>query len=324
MKKLSFIQNQKAIFCVNDIFSALLSQKLNLTKVLGPIIIDPSCCLNDNLTGNNKPIKFYAKFLNNDLEIVQSLAKWKRVELKKHNFKPYSGLYVDMKAIRSHETLDSLHSFFVDQWDWEMVIKNKDRNIKFLFDIVKKIYCCLYETENKINSIYPFLTKKLPKNIKFFSSQEVEDNSTNKNFNETIYKLCKKWGAIFVYQIGWNLKSGKVFDSRSPEYDDWKLNGDIFVYSKIIDNVIEISSMGIRVNRDSLIKQAKISLNKDIKNNYHKAIIENKLPLTIGGGIGQSRLNMFLLEKKHIGEVQSSVWDNKTHNDAIKKKITLL
>lgn len=323
--KLNLRQAQKAIGDIKIFFQNKLKNKLNLTRISGPIIINPETGLNDNLTANNKPVSFYVQDLNKNIEIVQSLAKWKRYALKKYKFEIGEGMYVDMNAIRSHEKLDSLHSLYVDQWDWELIIDKKERTIEKLKEIVCKIYKCIYETENYINSMYKSLSKKLPENIVFFSSQELEDKYVNMNFEEITKKITKEYKAVFVMQIGKKLKSGREFDQRSAEYDDWNLNGDLFVWSDILNEAIELSSMGIRVNKESLIKQAKLEINNFSNlNPYYKAIVNDELNSTIGGGIGQSRLCMFFLEKKHIGQVQVSVWDDDYVEKLEEENISLL
>lgn len=317
ISKLNLKLTQFAIKDIKDFFQSELKRKLNLKKISGPIIIDPITGFNDNLTGNNNPVSFFANDLNKNIEIVQSLAKWKRFALHKYEFLINEGIYVDMNAIRSHEKLDEIHSLYVDQWDWELIIDSKDRNINKLKQIVKKIYSCIYETEQFINKIYPVLTKKLPSKIKFFDSQELEDLFPNLSFEEITSIVTKKYKAIFIMKIGKKLKSGLVFDTRSPEYDDWNLNGDLFVWSNALQKPIELSSMGIRVDSKTLIRQSKKS--EQDYNEYYKLIINNILDQTIGGGIGQSRLCMFLLEKIHIGEVQVSVWDE-DYIDKLKRK----
>ncbi len=308
--KLNLKQTQLAIKEIKDYFQLQLKQLLNLQRISGPIIVEPATGLNDNLTGNNNAVNFFVQDLDKRLEIVQSLAKWKRYALHKYGFGMNEGIYVDMNAIRCHETLDELHSLYVDQWDWEYVISKEQRNIDTLKDIVRKIFKALKQTETYINEQHKCFHSKLPNEIKFFQSQELEDKYPNKTFDEMVYEETKNNKAIFVIGIGKKLKSGKVFDDRSRDYDDWDLNGDFFVWSDVIQKPIELSSMGIRVNKQSLASQAQLDINKiEQYNQYYQSILREELPLTIGGGIGQSRLCMFLLEKAHVGEVQCSVWD---------------
>ncbi len=323
--KLNLKQTQLAIKEIKDQFQAQLKKLLNLQRISGPIIVEPTTGLNDNLTGNNSAVNFFVQDLDKRLEIVQSLAKWKRYALHKYDFEMNEGIYVDMNAIRCHETLDELHSLYVDQWDWELVISKKQRNIEFLKEVVQKIFKALVQTQSYINKLYPCFKNKLPKDITFFQSQELEDKYPNLTFDEMVYEEAKKNKAIFIIGIGKKLKSGKVFDDRSRDYDDWDLNGDLFVWSDVINKPIELSSMGIRVDQDSLAKQAQLDIKK-IKqyNQYYQSILTNELPLTIGGGIGQSRLCMFLLEKAHVGEVQCSVWDENEEKKLKKLGINLL
>lgn len=308
--KLNLKQTQFAIRDLKYFFQQQLTTVLNLERISGPIIIEPTTGLNDDLVGENKAVSFYVKDLGKNIEIVQSLAKWKRYALHKYKFSLDEGIYVDMNAIRSHEVLDELHSLYVDQWDWELIIKEKDRTIEKLKEVVNKIYHCILVTEKHLNTIYSNLKQKLPNKITFFDSQDLEDEYPNMDFDEIVNKLTCRYKAIFIIGIGKKLKSGKVFDTRSAEYDDWNLNGDLFVWSDVLNKPIELSSMGIRVNKESLIEQTNINLlsNEIQLNDYYQMILNEELDQTIGGGIGQSRLCMFLLEKMHIGEVQSSVW----------------
>lgn len=304
-KETFYLINETKLF-----FQKQIEKKLNLHPVVGPLILDKSVALNDYLVEDQNAIVFHSKELNKDIEIVQSLAKWKRFALKKYNFEINEGLYVDMKAIRSHEKPDYLHSIFVDQWDWELIIYNQERTKAKLKQVVEKIYDCILSTQNYVNSLDKNLHSKLPHKIYFFETQELEDEYPNLTFEEIVEKVAQKYQAIFIIGIGKKLKSGKVFDLRSPEYDDWKLNGDLILWSDKLNHSIEISSMGIRVNKESLISQTQIDAKNSKLSSYYKGIINEELDQTIGGGIGQSRLLMFLLEKTHIGEVQPSIWDD--------------
>ncbi|WP_427867568.1 aspartate--ammonia ligase [Mycoplasmopsis arginini] len=317
-------ETQFAIEKLKDIFSHKLRKSLNLTRVSAPIFLRSSSGLNDGLSGET-PVFFKPKNINENIEIIHSLAKWKRDALSRYNFGLYEGIYTDMNAIRQQEDIDLTHSFYVDQWDWELVIRNEDRNLAFLKSIVKKIYKSLKFTEKTINKVYSVLSNKLPKKITFIDSNDLYNLYPDLNPEEREYQIVKKYKAIFIYKIGNLLPDGKPHSKRAKDYDDWNLNGDLIVYDEINDIALELSSMGIRVNKSALINQYNLLENEIIKiSPYHKNIIEEKLPLTIGGGIGQSRIAMFLLEKKHIGEVQVSVWDEDTKKKAIENDITLL
>ncbi|WP_373435937.1 aspartate--ammonia ligase [Metamycoplasma equirhinis] len=324
MRKLTIKETQFAIDKLKTIFSSKLAKELNLVRVSAPLFVQSTSGLNDSLNGD-EPVKFKVNNISSDLEIVHSLAKWKRHALKKYNFNTYEGIYTDMNAIRKEETIDQFHSFYVDQWDWELIIKKDDRNVEFLKSIVRKIYNCLIETEKEINQIYPQLNNKLNQDIHFISSEELYNLYPNICAEKREYEAVKKWGSVFIISIGKKLADGKPHSNRAKDYDDWNLNGDLIVYNKITDSTLELSSMGIRVNKEALIKQFNLP-EIDILNisPYHQNIISEYLPQTIGGGIGQSRIAMFLLEKEHIGEVQVSVWDNENNNFAAEKKINLL
>ncbi|MBN4089239.1 aspartate--ammonia ligase [Mycoplasma enhydrae] len=322
--KLSLKETQLAIEILKDVFSHKLKKSLNLTRVSAPLFVRSSSGLNDGLSGE-KPVSFRPKSINEKLEIVHSLAKWKRDALYRYNFDLYHGIYTDMNAIRQEEIIDNTHSFYVDQWDWEMIIAKEDRDLSFLKKIVNKIYQALKFTEKKINSTYVTLKSKLPKKIFFIDSLKLYNKFPNLSSKEREYELVKKYGAIFIYKIGYNLPDNIPHSNRAKDYDDWNLNGDLIVYDELNDIALELSSMGIRVDANSLQKQYNLPLEEIARiSSYHQAIIENKFPLTIGGGIGQSRIAMFLLEKKHIGEVQVSVWDDKTIESAKKSDIILL
>lgn len=319
--KLSLLETEIAIKKVKDFFEKNLADKLDLIRVSAPLFIKPETGLNDNLNGYEEAVSFTVKSINTKVEIVQSLAKWKRYALNKYGVSLNKGIYTDMNAIRKDEELDSLHSIYVDQWDWEKVISNDERNEEYLFKVVKLIYQSLKETESYINSEYGCFNKKLPDDIYIISTKELEELYKDKTSKEREYLISKKYHAVFIYQIGWPLSNGISHDGRAADYDDWLLNGDILVYDKIIDRAVELSSMGIRVNSGSIVKQLKHKGEEyKLNNPYVKAILNNELPLTIGGGIGQSRLCLFFLEKKHIGEVQSSIWQQ----DEELKKLNIL
>ncbi|BAP39689.1 aspartate--ammonia ligase [Metamycoplasma canadense] len=322
--KLNLKETQFAIEKLKDVFSSKLRKNLGLTRVSAPLFLKKKTGLNDGLNGE-QAVTFKPKNIVENVEIVHSLAKWKRDALNRYNFFLYEGIYTDMNAIRQEEDIDLTHSFYVDQWDWEMVIDKNDRNIPFLKKIVKKIYKTLRTTEKEINKIYTNLNTKLPENITFISSKELYKLYPLLTPAEREYEIVKKNKAVFIYQIGNKLPDGIPHSKRAKDYDDWKLNGDLVVYDQVNDIALELSSMGIRVDSTALIKQYKLDKQKISEiSPYHKSVLENKLPLTIGGGIGQSRIAMFLLEKEHIGEVQVSVWDEKTINFANENDIILL
>ena len=322
MTKLTLLQTQIAIKYLKDKFESLLAKKLQLTRVSAPLFVEESTGLNDNLNGVEESVSFYIK--DKKIEIVHSLAKWKRYALKEYNFAPYTGLYTDMNAIRKDEEMDSLHSIYVDQWDWEKIIQDKDRKLSYLFKTVNQIYSVIYKVATLSQKKWGY-DYNLPKKIVKISTKELEKKYPNKTPKEREYLFAKENRAIFIYQIGWPLKNKMPHDGRAADYDDWKLNGDIILFDDIIDAPIELSSMGIRVNKDSLIKQLKQKGELDkIDNPYCQSIINDELPLTIGGGIGQSRLCMYYLQKKHIGEVQASYWPKEMRESLKEEDIDIL
>ena len=305
---LNFRQTELAIKKVKDFFERDLSVQLNLLRVSAPLFVSPESGLNDNLNGVERTVRFDL-LCGQDVEIVQSLAKWKRYALRMYDFQPGEGLYTDMNAIRRDEETDNIHSVYVDQWDWEKIITKEQRTEKTLKDAVNCIYQALHHTENYIVNEYSFIGKLLPEEITFITAQELEDRYPDKTAKEREYLAAKEYGAIFLSQIGGKLKSGKPHDGRAPDYDDWTLNGDIIVYYPILDIALELSSMGVRVDEEALRTQlAERGCTEREKLAFHKALLNGELPYTIGGGIGQSRLCMFFLRKAHIGEVQSSYW----------------
>lgn len=309
--KLSLIETELAIKFVKDNFERELSRALNLTRVSAPLFVFPSTGLNDGLNGVERRVSFDIKNINEEVEVVQSLAKWKRNALAKYGFKVGSGLYTDMNAIRRDEDLDNLHSAYVDQWDWEKIITKEDRKIPFLKQTVKKIYRVLRKVENNVCKKFSTLDKVLPDDIYFITTKQLENLYPNLSPSEREYEICKKYKAVFIMQIGAKLKNGLPHDGRAADYDDWNLNGDIMVYYEELGIAFELSSMGIRVDEKSIIEQLKEKGEIDkINNPYVQGVINSTLPLTIGGGIGQSRLCMFMLKKAHIGEVQASVWSD--------------
>ena len=319
---MNLLETQIAIKYLKDSFERMLAKKLNLVRVSAPLFVEKKSGLNDELNGVEETVSFLVG--GEKVEIVQSLAKWKRYALGEYKFPEDVGIYADMNAIRKDEELDALHSIYVDQWDWEKIVKPNQRNKKHLFSIVKKIYSVIYSLSLSSEKKWGF-SYNLPKDIHFISTSELLEKYPNKNPREREYLICKEYRAVFIYQIGWPLSDGLSHDGRAADYDDWKLNGDIILFDDAIDSPIELSSMGIRVDAKSLVKQLKHKneLNK-LDNPYCQAIINNELPLTIGGGIGQSRLCMFYLQKRHIGEVQSSYWPEEMKKELEKEGIKLL
>ncbi len=331
--KLDFFKTEKAIKLVKDTFQKKLAEKLDLIRVSAPRFLVQGTGLQDDLAGTQEPVSFMAKGIISKLEVVHSLAKWKRFALGKYGFKIGKGIYTDMDAIRKDEVPDDIHSIYVDQWDWEKIITKDDRKLDFLKEIVRKIYSVLIETAELIEKEFPEIESRLPKTIHFVHSEELEEKYPDLISKEREDVAAKEFGAIFLIGIGYPLKSGEPHDLRAADYDDWStktekghgLCGDIIVWDKTREKSLELSSMGIRVDKAVLIKQLEMSCLKDRKElEFHKAIIEDKIPLTVGGGIGQSRLCMFLLHKAHIGEVQSSVWPKEVEKDCKEKGIILL
>ncbi len=323
---LSIRETEVAIKMVKDFFERALAVNLNLTRVSAPLFLPPETGLNDDLNGVERPVAFGIKEQNErNVEIVHSLAKWKRHALKRYGFQQGEGLYTDMNAIRRDEDTDNIHSLFVDQWDWERIIDKEERNEDTLKGIVKKVYQALQETEDYMSVKYSYIKKSLPQDITFVTTQELEDRYPEKTGKEREYLAAKEYGAIFLMQIGDKLASGERHDGRAPDYDDWSLNGDIIVYYPILDIALELSSMGIRVDEKALEEQLAKAGCEERKNlPFQKAILEKRLPYTIGGGIGQSRICMFFLKKAHIGEVQSSIWPDDMIDEAEKHGLQIL
>lgn len=319
-------ETEIAIKLVKDYFERELAGQLNLTRVSAPLFVKPESGLNDNLNGVERPVSFGLKEQNDaEVEIVHSLAKWKRQALKRYGFSYGEGIYTDMNAIRRDEDTDNIHSIFVDQWDWEKIIDEDERNLNTLQMVVKMVYTALKNTEHYMSGIYNYIGEILPEKITFITSQELEDRYPDKTSKEREYLIAKEAGAVFIEQIGGALKSGQRHDGRAPDYDDWSLNGDIIVYYPLLDISLELSSMGIRVDEDALVRQLEISNCLDrLELPFQKALLNKELPYTIGGGIGQSRICMFYLRKAHIGEVQASVWPDKTIEEAEKKGVMFL
>ena len=323
--KLDLFQTEKAIKLVKDTFERKLAKKLDLLRVSAPRFLKIGRGLQDDLAGTQIPVGFKTKFTDKRIEMVHSLAKWKRFTLGRYGFKLGTGLYTDMDAVRKDEDISEIHSVYVDQWDWELIISKEQRTLEFLKEIVRKIYSAILETEEIIEKEFPELKRKLAKEIKFISAQELEELYPKLTPKQREDKIAEKFGAVFIIGIGGKLKSGKVHDLRAADYDDWELCGDIIVFDFVRKKSLELSSMGVRVDKKSLLKQLKeMELEHRKELEFHKAILENKIPLTIGGGIGQSRLCMLLLQKAHIGEVQSSVWPEEVEKEFERRGIVLL
>lgn len=323
--KYSLIETEIHIKKIKDFFERVLAEKLKLTRVSAPLFVEPDTGINDNLNGVERPVSFDLLEAKKDVQIVHSLAKWKRYSLYRYGFKNGDGLYTDMNAIRRDEELDNLHSIYVDQWDWEKIIDKSERNIETLKNTVRKIFEAFKETEAFACNELINEEKFLPEEIFFITTQELEDKYPDKTPKEREDIIAKEKGAVFIMQIGGALKSGEKHDGRSPDYDDWSLNGDIIFYYPLLERAFEVSSMGIRVDEEALDKQLTIAGCDDRRNfTFHKMLLNGELPYTIGGGIGQSRICMYFLRKAHIGEVQSSVWDDKNTKICEENGITLL
>ncbi|MDD6615955.1 MAG: aspartate--ammonia ligase [Lachnospiraceae bacterium] len=323
---LSLYETQIAIKTVKDFFQKTLSDQLNLLRVSSPLFVDPASGMNDNLNGVERPVKFDIREQEeSEAEIVQSLAKWKRYALKEYGFSHGEGLYTDMNAIRRDEDTDNIHSIYVDQWDWEKIINKNERSLDTLKKVVRSVYKALKKTEKYMSIQYEYIEEILPKDIFFITSQELEDLYPDKTPKEREYIISKEKGAVCIMQIGGVLASGERHDGRAPDYDDWNLNADILVYYPVLDIALELSSMGIRVDAESLQHQLEIAGCPERANlPFQKAILEDELPYTIGGGIGQSRICMFYLRKAHIGEVQCSLWPKDIVDEAAYHGIKLL
>ena len=323
---LDLYDTQIGIKTVKDFFQNQLAKELHLLRVSAPLFVEPSSGLNDNLNGVERPVSFGIKEQNDaPAEVVHSLAKWKRFALKKYGFSLGEGLYTDMSAIRRDEDTDNIHSIYVDQWDWEKIIDRKDRHMDFLKETVRTIYQVLRKTEKYMSIQYDYITEILPKDIFFITTQELENMFPDNTPKEREYYIAQAKGAVCILQIGDLLESGVKHDGRAPDYDDWSLNADIVVYYPVLDIALELSSMGIRVDKESLLSQLeKAGCPERAELPFQKAILEEELPLTIGGGIGQSRICMFYLRKAHIGEVQSSIWPPEVVKEAQKNGIQLL
>ncbi len=321
----TLIETEIHIKKIKDYFEKNLAEALNLTRVSAPLFVEKSTGLNDNLNGVERPVGFDIKGIDSEFEIVHSLAKWKRMSLARYNFEVGTGLYTDMNAIRRDEDLDNLHSVYVDQWDWEKIISKEERTVETLKETVKKIYGVFKKLEDFAVSELIENEKFLPDEIFFITTQELEDKYPNLTPKEREDAICKEHKAVFIMKIGDLLNSGEKHDGRAPDYDDWSLNGDIIFWYPVLERAFEVSSMGIRVDEKALEEQLKKAGCEERKElDFHKNLLEGKLPYTIGGGIGQSRMCMYFLRKAHIGEVQASVWDEKNKKFCEKYGITLL
>ena len=325
VNRLGSYDTQAAISVLRHRFEKNLCAALNLKRVSAPLFVDPDSGLNDDLNGHERPVRFDIRETGTDAVVVHSLAKWKRMALKKYKFPVGEGLYTDMNAIRRDEDMDNLHSIYVDQWDWEKVISSEDRTADFLKKTVGAIVGAVCDTQDEVKSLYPSLRTTLTRTVYFISAQELEDRYPALSPKERENEICREKKTVFLMQIGRPLKSGKPHDGRAPDYDDWDLNGDLLFWDEVLGQALEISSMGIRVSPESLERQLVESGKTERRLlPFHKALLAGQLPLTMGGGIGQSRLCLLLLEKCHVGEVQVSLWDSKTEEICREAGVKLL
>ena len=316
---------QRAIAFIKSTFQTNLSNALNLRRVSAPLFVADNSGLNDNLNGVERPVSFDIPDVGLNAEVVHSLAKWKRLALKRYGFHPGKGLYTDMNAIRRDEEVDNLHSVYVDQWDWEKIITREDRNVDYLKSSVRAIVGAVCETCEALDVAFPSLHGKLEREVCFLTTQELEDRWPEKTPKEREDAICREHHTVFLMQIGGKLRSGEKHDGRAPDYDDWALNGDILMWNPVLEKAFEISSMGIRVDEESLARQLKLAgCEERAELPFHKMLLNGELPLTMGGGIGQSRLCMLMIGTCHIGEVQASLWDEETLRGCEATGITLL
>lgn len=323
--KMDVKTTERAIKSVKDIFEEELAQVLHLQRVSAPLMVDPESGLNDDLNGVERPVSFDVPAAGCMAEIVHSLAKWKRLALKRYGYEPGEGLYTDMNAIRRDEELDNLHSIYVDQWDWEAIINKEDRKVETLKTYVRNIYNSMKAAEFRTVAQYPVLEAYLPEEIYFITTQELEDLYPDRSPKEREDAITEKYGAVFIQQIGGTLKSGIRHDGRAPDYDDWELNGDIMLWYPLLNRAFEVSSMGIRVDETALKRQLKAAGCEDRGElPFHRALLRGELPYTIGGGIGQSRICMYILNKAHIGEVHTSIWSKEMIEECHEAGIYLL
>lgn len=322
---LNLYETQAAIGMIHKVFENNLEQELNLKKVSAPLFVDANTGLNDNLNGVERPVRFDIANTDYWAEVVHSLAKWKRMALHRYGFPGGEGLFTNMNAIRRDEVMDNIHSIYVDQWDWELIVAQQDRTIPFLQNTVTKIVGAICDTQQYLHSVFPALTRQLERTVTFITTQELEDLYPTLSSKERENAITKQYKTVFIMQIGGTLASGEKHDGRAPDYDDWSLNGDLLFWNESLGAALEISSMGIRVDASTLEKQLLLAGCEDRRHlPFHQALLSGKLPLTMGGGIGQSRLCMLLLEKAHVGEVQASIWDIETQEACEKSGVVLL
>ena len=325
VNKLDVLTTPRAIEFMRKRFQEELSSALSLTRVSAPLFVLKGSGINDDLSGSERPVAFDIKETGEIVEVVHSLAKWKRMALARYGFAEHSGLYTDMNAIRRDEKCDAIHSIYVDQWDWEKIINEGDRNEDYLKDTVRKIYGAVLSVGDALERRYPQLDNYMPREITFISTYDLAAMYPDMTAKERENTVAKKYGAVFLMQIGGRLANGEKHDGRAPDYDDWSLNGDILIYNRVTDAAFEISSMGIRVDKAALLAQLEAeNAMARLELPFHKSLMNDELPLTIGGGIGQSRLCMLLLQKAHIGEVHSSVWPQSEVDYCKQNGITLL
>ena len=323
--KMSVRETEKAIKFVKDTFQKSFVKNFGFERLSAPLFVKSKTGVNDDLSGTERAVRFDIKEQGVEAEIVHSLAKWKRMALKKYGFKLGEGIYTDMNAIRRDDSCDNYHSIYVDQWDWEMVIDKKHRNVDFLKMIVTRIVNSICDTLDETKKQFPVIDLNLNRDVFFITTQELLDMYPNLSAKERENEITKKYKTVFIMNIGGKLSNGEPHDLRAPDYDDWDLNGDIFFYDEVLQSGIELSSMGIRVDADSLVKQLKLAGAEDrLAHQYHQDVLNGVLPLTIGGGIGQSRLCMLILQKAHVGEVQVSMWPDEMKDTCEKNEIFLL
>lgn len=323
--KLNLYETQKAITIIKRSFESNMEDALNLKRVSAPLFVNPVTGLNDDLNGIERPVQFDIPDANINAQVVHSLAKWKRMVLGDYGFRLGQGLYTNMNAIRRDEVLDNLHSIYVDQWDWEKIISEEERNIETLKQTVQRIVNCILASLATLKARFPSIDTNLNRDIHFITTQELEDEYPNLTPEQRENEAARKYKTLFIMKIGGKLKSGIKHGGRAPDYDDWTLNGDIVFYNEVLQTSFEVSSMGIRVDADALDKQLKLAGWEEKRNlKFHKMVLNNQLPLTIGGGVGQSRLCMLLIGNAHIGEVQSSIWDEQTIDTCKKSGVIIL
>ena len=324
-EKLDIYQTQLAIGMLRQIFQKHLAKNLNLKRVTAPLFVSPETGLNDNLNGVERAVRFDIKATGTDAEVVHSLAKWKRMALHDYKFSAGCGLFTDMNAIRRDEDLDNYHSIYVDQWDWEKVITKQERNLDYLKQTIRDIIAAVADTCDEVKKEFPTITTEIERNVTFITTQELEDKYPNLTSKEREHAITREYKTVALLCIGDALASGKKHDGRAPDYDDWSLNADILLWDEVAGRSIEISSMGIRVDEKALTEQLKKANCEDRRElKFHKMLLNNELPQTIGGGIGQSRLCLLLLQKAHIGQVQVSIWDEETRRICRENGIALL